>query len=369
MRRVFHTDWRIPKEQFRIHLTWIAASLIAPLGLMLSAAELVFDFERTELTEIPNGFRQMLSGKGSPGTWRIISAEVSQQLAPITSKAAPVKRRVLAQLSEDITDERFPLLIYDEQEFGDFEFSTRFKNVSGAFEQMAGIVFRALDERNYYYVRASSIGNTFRFFKVVDGNRSAPIGVDVEIPRGSWHELSVRCRGNQISCFLNGEQLIPTITDNTFSAGRIGFWTKSDAVSYFVDSRINYEPRETMAEVLIQEAVRKYPRILEIRIFASVDGSSANVKSIASTDSRISNSDAGDIERNVLNGGAVYYGKSGARVTVTMPLNDRNGEPIAAVRMVLQSFRGQTEKNAITRAVPIIRMMEERVRSRASLFE
>ena len=369
MRRVTYVDRPIPSKLLQILSKWIASSLVALLGLSLGAAELVFDFEKVELGSIPSGFRGALSGKGSFGTWKIIKAEVPQLLAPISSKAAPVKRRVLAQLSEDITDERFPLLIYDEQEFGDFEFSTRFKNVSGAFEQMAGIIFRARDEKNYYYVRASSLGNTFRFFKVVDGNRSAAIGVDVKIPRSLWHELSVHCRGNQISCFLNGEQLIPTITDSSFSAGKIGFWTKSDAVSYFVDSKIHYKPRETVAGMLIREAVRKYPRVLEIRIFASVDGSNTNLKAIASTDSSLSNPNAGDVEQNAINRGAIYYGKSGRRVTVTMPLNDRNGEPIAAVRMVVKSFRGQTEKNAIARALPIIRMMEERVRSRTSLFE
>ena len=191
-----------------------------------------------------------------------MATEVAPRLAPLTSKAQPERRRVLAQLSEDITDERFPMLLYDDQEFGDFEFTTRFMNVRGAFEQMAGLAFRVVDENNYYYVRASSIGSTFRFFKVVKGLRSDAIGVDLEIQRGQWHEMSVRCHGNQIECFLNGKQVIPTITDNSFIAGMVGFWTKSDAVAYFTDAHLSFTPRETTGEVLIREALRQYPRTL-----------------------------------------------------------------------------------------------------------
>jgi len=46
-----------------------------------------------------------------------------------------------------------------------------------------------------------------------------------------------------------------------------------------------------------------------------------------------------------------------------MPLHDANGESVAAVTVTLKSFPGQTEKNAIARALPIIKQMEARVRS------
>ena len=338
-------------------------------GLAAGAAELTFDFESTDLGAVPAGFRSVLSGKGSPGNWSVIGTEVSPRLAPLTSKAQPVRRRVLAQLSEDITDERFPMLLYDDQEFGDFEFTTRFMNVRGAFEQMAGLVFRVLDENNYYYVRASSIGNTFRFFKVVNGLRSDAIGVDLEIPRGQWHEMSVRCHGNQIECFLNGKQVIPTITDNSFIAGRVGFWTKSDAVTYFTDAHLSFTPRETVVEVLIREALRQYPRTLEIRIYAARDRAAGVLKVIASSNPAVLNTEAGDVERKVIELGATFYGKSDGRGIVTVPLRDRNGEPIAAARFVIKSFRGQTEANAITRVVPIRQLMEDRLRSHHQLFE
>ena len=49
--------------------------------------------------------------------------------------------------------------------------------------------------------------------------------------------------------------------------------------------------------------------------------------------------------------GEVYYGKEKDSVSVIMPLRDRNGDVIAAARVVMKPFAGQTEQNAIARAL------------------
>src|ERR1041384_5131657 len=117
-----------------------------------SAAELTFDFATDKAGEAPAGFRSVLAGHGEPGQWRVVLDEVPSLLSPFSPKAAGTGQRpVLAQVSRDKTDERFPMLIYEGESFGDFTLTTRFKLVEGAAEQMAGIAFRFVDERNYYY--------------------------------------------------------------------------------------------------------------------------------------------------------------------------------------------------------------------------
>jgi hypothetical protein len=61
----------------------------------------------------------------------------------------------------------------------------------------------------------------------------------VPIPSGTWQQLTIECKGNQIRCLLNGQELI-SLSDkaNAFTSGKIGFWTKSDSVSYFGDTSI-----------------------------------------------------------------------------------------------------------------------------------
>jgi hypothetical protein len=52
-----------------------------------------------------------------------------------------------------------------------------------------------------------------------------------------------------------------------------------------------------------------------------------------------------------------------------MPLHDSNGDTIAAVRVIMKPFPGQTEKNAIARAMPIVKEMEPRVQKAKDLFQ
>lgn len=339
------------------------------VAMPLTAAERIFDFGQVPVNETPRGFRSTISGQGSSSEWKVIEAEVASAMPPLTpQRPAVTKRPVLAQLSRDGTDEHFPLLVFEGEIFGDFTLTTRFKIVSGAVEQMAGIAFRLQDEKNYYYVRASSLGNTFRFFKLVNGVRSAPIGPDVEIARGIWHELMIDCKGNRIRCLLNGQELIPPLTDNSFSAGKIGFWTKSDSVAYFVDTKVTYTPRESLAQKLVRDFMQKYPRLVGLKIFGETDNK-ANTKIIASSIAAELGHPGDSAARNVIASDVVYFGKEKQTAIVTMPLHDRNGETVAAVRILMKSFKGQTEQNAVARALPIIREMEARVRSAKDLLE
>jgi hypothetical protein len=366
VRRAAGEDTRAPALA-----AWLARLVCLALACLAAAqaAERVFDFTTNKLDAPPTGFRSTVAGVGQPGDWRIILDDVPPALAPLLPNApALTKRPVLAQLSQDQTDEHFPLLIFDQEVFGDFTLTTKFKTVAGAREQMAGVAFRIQDERNFYVVRASSRGNTFRFYKVVNGARDNPIGPELEIPKGVWHELAVDCKGNRIRLRLNGKEPIPELSDSTFTEGKIGFWTKSDSVSFFTDIRLSYTPRECLAKAILAEMRRKHPRLLGLKIFAT-SAARPQLHLVASDDDKDIGKPAGQVEKDTVGKDAVFYGKSGQKVFVTMPLHDRNGDPIAAVRLVMESFPGQTEANALGRATPIIKEMEARVRSATDLTQ
>jgi len=333
------------------------------------AAERYFDFSGAKLNEAPPGFRSTVSGEGKPGEWRVIEDETPSSLVPTNANSSvTVRRQVLAQLARDATDEHFPALIYEGETFGDFTLTTRFKTVDGTAEQMAGIAFRFQNESNYYVVRASSLGNTFRFYKFVNGERGTPIGPEMQNPKGVWRELAVECKGNQIRCFLDGKQAIPDINDPTFTEGKVGFWTKSDSVSYFADTRIVYTPRETLAAVLVRETLKKYPRLLGLKIFATTS-SRKELHIAASNDAKDLGQPASKVEQDAVASDTVYCGRGKNQTLVTLPMHDRNGEAIAAVRVVLKPFPGQTEQNAVVRATPIVKEMEARVRSARDLTQ
>jgi hypothetical protein len=345
------------------------ASLLLVLSLPLQAAERVFDFSRTKPGEAPADFRGTLTGTGLPGEWKVIEEELISPLAPADARPSVTTRQpVLAQLSQDKTDERFPLLVYEGETFSDFTLTTRFKTVSGLVEQMAGVAFRIQDETNYYVLRASSLGNSFRFYKFVQGERSQPVGVDVEVPRGVWQELAVECTGNRIRCLLNGRQLFPDLTDDSFSEGRIGFWTKSDSVSYFADARIVYTPREILARRLVREMVKQYPRLLGLQVYATTS-TRKELHIIASKDEKELGAAAGHVEQAVLDTATPYWGREKGRTSVVLALRDRNADPVAVVRFIMDGRAGQTEQNALAQVMPLVKQMEKQIRSAKDLTQ
>ncbi|TAL02399.1 MAG: DUF1080 domain-containing protein [Verrucomicrobia bacterium] len=315
------------------------------------AEERTIPFDAAQAGKIPAGFRSALFGAGQPGDWKILVDE-----------SDPTNRTVaVAQLSQDRTDERYPLLILDDAVFGDFTVTTRFKLVSGATEQMAGIAFRIQNETNFYVVRANGVDNNVRFYKVVNGERGTPIGPKFTVARGRWHELKIECKANEIHGWLDGFEAIPLLADSTFSSGKIGFWTKSDAVSYFGETRIVFKPRVPYAQTVVKEILAKKPKLIGLKIYALNAQGEPGI--IASKDTGEVGSVGGEYEKRVIVGGEVFCARNKGQASVVLPLRDRNGEPIAAVRVVLPIFPGATEEAVLANARPIVREMQDRLQS------
>jgi hypothetical protein len=330
------------------------------------ASEIKINFGDFPTNQTPPGFHGTLAGGGKPGDWEVIMDEVPSAFAPLTSQTPTFNRRgVLAQLSQDPTDDRFPMLIYDKETFKDFKVTTQFKIAGGGLEQMAGVVFHFQNQSNFYVIRASALGHNLRFYKVVDGVRGNFVGPDTNISTGVWHALTVQCQGNQITCWLDDHLVMPPLNDNTFAAGKIGFWTKSDAVSYFGDTTILYTPRVPMSQTLVQGMMRKYPRILELRIYALNDRGEPQI--IASKNEKEIGQPGTDAEKTTITTGSLYFGRGIGTVAVTMPLTDRNGDSVAAVRVQLKSFEGETQDTAVARVRAIVKQMQAQVVSSEEL--
>ncbi len=348
----------------RHHLFLLGLVLIAG---RLSAAERVFDFSKTPTNQPPADSVSAVAGDGKPGAWKVLMDDVP--LPSIDSNAPVMARKsIVGQLASDATDEHFPLLILGNDTYGDFTFTARFKIVDGVTEQMAGIAFRIQDEKNFYVLRASALGGNVLFYKVVGGIRGDLLGPKMTIPKGKWQELSVECSGNRIRCLFNGTEIMPAAIDNSFSVGKVGFWTKSDSISYFTDAHITYTPRESFAKQLVEDTMKEYPRLLGLKVYTKTDGSD-ETRLVASNDQTAIGELGAKSDMDVINRGVNYYLKGKESVVVTMPLRDRNGDPLAAVQITMKTFPGQTEENAFVRAMPIIKTMQQRAAAATTLTE
>jgi len=343
---------------------WIFGLLLA---LSVSGAEIQFNFGDYPEGATPTNFQAVLAGGGAPGVWKILSAETPSAFAAFGTNAPILNRsRVLAQTSDDPTDERFPMLVYAGEKFRNFKFTTRFQIVSGVTEQMAGVVFRYQNASNYYVVRVNALAKNIRFYKMVDGTQSEPIGADVEIAAGVWHSLGVQCEGTQITITFDDKPVMPALGDNTFNEGRLGFRTKSDAVCYFTEALVDYTPIVPAAQLMVNTLVQAQPKIMGLRIYTADTNNIVRV--IASQDTAEIGTAGTDAEQRAIADGTVSFGREKGAVVMTLPLHDRNGEYIAAVRLRLKSFLGETQDNALTRARMILGQIQGQVMSDKDLL-
>ena len=198
-----------------------------PAPQQTSGKQFAYNFDSDTPGQLPAKFHGAKTGGGTQEKWTVTA-----------DPTAPSKPNVVAQISTDQTDYRFPLLISDEGSFQNLDLSVKFKAVSGSIDRAGGLVFRLKDPNNYYIVRANALENNYRLYHVINGRRSQFAGANLKVTSGEWHELRVEAVGNKIACYYDGNKKIEA-TDDTFKdAGKIGLWTKADSVTYFDDLKV-----------------------------------------------------------------------------------------------------------------------------------
>jgi hypothetical protein len=337
------------------------------------AVEINFDLTKEAVGQCPSGFRSLATGGGRPADWKVVEEKVPPILAPLSPNAREnfAMKPVLAVESANPSPDYCAVLLFTNEMFTDFSFSTRFKIIGGTADPRAGIVFRAQDENNYYVLRASAEGNLL-WYRVVQGKQydMLGIGIRIAIPKDVWTTLRVDCSGSRTRCFLNDRLVIPpakagaptndiAINDTTFANGRIGFWTAGDSKSYFVDARVLYTPKVPFVQTVVDEVMRRFGAIESLKIYATKNaGFPVVIGDGAHTDFGAAGT---KVEADVIEKGNIYYLKIKKAVEVTLPLRDRNGEVIAALKVRMKSFPGETQATAVGKATVVKQIIEQRV--------
>ncbi len=189
-----------------------------------------WDFENAEPGKLPEKWSTAKTGKGSGSVWEIS-----------TDKSAPKGDNVLTQTSSEGPRRLYNLCVAEGTSYTDVDLSVAMKPLSGRIDQGGGPVWRYQDHDNYYIARMNPLELNYRVYKVVGGKRKQLASADVEVDaddavkalRGKWHTIRIVHRGEKIQCYLNGH-LDLEVTDNAITKpGKIGLWTKADAVTAF----------------------------------------------------------------------------------------------------------------------------------------
>ena len=338
--------------------------LVLALGASAEIGERVWNFDRDTPGKPPAGFTSALTGQGTPGTWVVMSDPL-----------APSPPHVLAQTSTDKTDYRFPLALGDATNYRDFVLRVRFKTISGAVDQGAGLVFRLKDKDNYYVVRANALENNFRLYHVVKGRRVQFAGLNLQVTPQVWHEVKVEARGDEFKCYFDG-QLRITATDATFqSAGQVGLWTKADSVIYFDDLTVedlsgahgSLGARKTFAQKLVDEFVAQHPQLVRVGLHVTPLNRSQNVIIASNVPEKVGQkSDPEDLQ--AMQSGKPIVLKEGEDFDVTLPLHDASGRVIGAIGLTFKPRPGEQEAEAIQHARSLAADLEKQIPSKAKLF-
>src|SRR5438477_1084253 len=159
--------------------------------------------------QIPSTLRRRASRSAAPG------AESRGRWIVQAEKDAPSSGNVLAQVDTDSTDYRFPVAVAETPKLGDLTLSVRCKPVSGRVDQACGLVFRYLDENNYYLTRANALEDNVRLYHVVNGRRRQFAGWNGKVAGQTWHTLAVEARGNRFQVQFDGNPVMDA-QDDTF---------------------------------------------------------------------------------------------------------------------------------------------------------
>lgn len=190
-------------------------------AVLFFAAGVRWTFEDAAVGELPEGWSRAQTGKGEGSDWKVRHDE-----------SAPAGPNVLAQTSSAGPNPLFNLCVLNEGTYGDVDINVSFKAVAGRIDRGGGPVWRYQDANNYYICRQNPLEDNFRIYKVIDGKRTQLATAESQAAAGKWHTIKVTMRKDKIVCSINGQEL-EVRDDAITAAGKVGLWTKADAVTNF----------------------------------------------------------------------------------------------------------------------------------------
>ena len=96
------------------------------------------------------------------------------------------------------------------------------------------ILFRAVDYDNFYWWNLGGWGNQYSAVEREDNGRRRRVEgtrTDTTIAADRWYDIEIRVQGNQIECYLDGDQLC-AFEDTDLGHGRVGLGSWATAVRY-----------------------------------------------------------------------------------------------------------------------------------------
>lgn len=210
----------------------VIVSATLGFGIMSAQAETgsltsAWSFDREPPGALPSEFLTgtLYDGRAA-GDWQVLATE--------RAKSPP---HVLAQVMAKGAEHAYKVMLLKDVIASDLNLAVSFLPIQGKADIGGGLIWRAADDRNYYLARANPLEQNIRIYRVENGIRRLLQNFNQTIDLKQWHTLRITHQGCRAHIFYDGKQVFD-LCEETFHAGMIGLWTKSDAVTYFDDLQL-----------------------------------------------------------------------------------------------------------------------------------
>lgn len=149
---------------------------------------------------------------------------------------------VLAHIPGEAPGKDAQVLFIEKAEAANLDMTVRMKAISGGDGQGSGVIFRAVDGRNYFVAWLDPQEKLVRLDKVVNGEVKPLQDLRVEnADIGKWHNLRVNIIGPVFEAFFNNRQFLSAREEawefGRYEKGKVGLWAQGSAAIYFDNIR------------------------------------------------------------------------------------------------------------------------------------
>lgn len=187
----------------------------------------LWNFDQDKAGEVPAGW------KAIEGDWQVIP-DPSAPSKPNTY-GLPAGR-MLKSLTGLLA--YYPMTIEtDPTEYSDFTLEAQFKSAGGRFDCSGGLIFRYVDEKNFYLLSAGCPSDYFALSRMTNGQLATLKQQVVPTDKDTWYRLKVTAQGGHFSCY-DDDKMIFDFDDNKIAKGKIGLWAADDSQAQFDDVKL-----------------------------------------------------------------------------------------------------------------------------------
>jgi hypothetical protein len=183
----------------------------------------IWNFDSDKAGAVPAGWKVL------DGDWQVIpdpTAPSQPNTFGLTGKGSWIKSLTNAL-------EYYPMAIMTEPtEYSDFTLEAAFKSVGGRFDCSGGLIFRYVDDKNFYLLSAGCPSDYFALSRMsngkIEGLKQSVVPTDKDI----WYKLKVTAQGGHFSCY-DDTKMVFDFDDNKIAKGKIGLWARDDSEARF----------------------------------------------------------------------------------------------------------------------------------------